>query len=182
MSFRAKASRVAGGLFVLVALGLLACDPAPAETEAASATAPLTQTFDSPETLARTVLQAFATEDVRTLKSLPLSREEFRSYVWPRLPASRPERGIPFDYGWGDLHQKSVSAIASNYARYKGRKLELVSIGFKEGRTDYGTFVVHRDSELQVRDVETGEELALALFGSVLEYQGKYKIFSYVTD
>jgi hypothetical protein len=158
------------------------CDPAPAKSEAANLPVPFSKTFESPEALARAVLDAFAREDVETLKSLPLTKEEFRLHVWPKLPASRPERGLPFDYGWGDLHQKSIASIAGNFARYKGRKLELLSIRFKDGKTDYGTFVVHRESEMRVKDRESGIEFNLSLFGSVMEYRGRYKIFSYVTD
>ena len=121
-------------------------------------------------------------QDVGTLKSLPLTIDEFRLYVWPKLPASRPERGLPLEFIWGELNQKSRNAIASNYARYKGRKLELLSVGFKDGETDYGSFVVHRESHLRVRDSESGEKLGLELFGSVMEWKGKYKLFSYVTD
>jgi hypothetical protein len=53
---------------------------------------------------------------------------------------------------------------------------------FMDGETDYGAFIVHRKSELRVRDTESGEELSLELFGSVMERKGKYKLFSYVTD
>lgn len=182
MAFCSKAPRVAGGLLLFSTFALTGCGPGQNESEAANLALPLASTFDSPEALARAVLDAFAREDVETLKSLPLSEDEFRLYVWPKLPASRPERGIPFDYGWGDLHQKSVNSIASNFARYKGRKLELLSIVFKGETTDYESFVVHRESELKVKDRETGEELTLALFGSVMEWNGRYKIFSYVTD
>jgi hypothetical protein len=175
------ASRVAGGL-LFCTLALSGCDPSPAEGEAANVAVPLSSTFESPEALAEAVLEAFGREDAETLKTLPLTKEEFRLHVWPKLPASRPERGLPFDYGWGDLHQKSIASIAGNFARYKGRKLELLSIRFKDGRTDYGTFVVHRESEMRVKDPESGIEFDLSLFGSVMEYRGRYKIFSYVTD
>jgi hypothetical protein len=181
MLLRVGASRVAGGL-LFCTLALSACDPSPAEGEAANVAVPLSWTFESPESLAMAVLDAFAREDTAMLKSLPLTKDEFRLHVWPKLPASRPERGLPFDYGWGDLHQKSVGSIASNFRRYKGRKLELVSVRFKDGKTDYGTFVVHRESEMRVRDKESGMEFDLSLFGSVMEYRGRYKIFSYVTD
>ncbi len=182
MSLRSKASRVAGGLLLVSAIALAGCGPASNESEAGNLGGRLSSTFESPEAIARAVLDALAREDVETLKSLPLSKEEFRLYVWPKLPASRPERSIPFDYGWGDLHQKSVNAIASNYARHKGRKLELLSIRFKDGETDYETFVVHRKSELRVKDVASSEEETLELFGSVMEWNGRYKLFSYVTD
>jgi hypothetical protein len=159
-----------------------ACDPAPVASEATDLEPTLSSTFESPEALARAVLEALATQDVETLKGLPLSKDEFRLYVWPKLPASNPERGVPFEYAWGDLGQKSRNAIASSYARYKGRNLELLSLSFQDGETDYGSFVVHRESMMRVKDRENGEELDLALFGSVMEWKGRYKLFSYVTD
>jgi hypothetical protein len=183
MNLRSKAPRVAGGLLLASVVALAGCGASPNESEAGNlGPPPLSSTFESPEALARAVLDAFAREDVETLKALPLSKEEFRLYVWPKLPASRPERNIPFDYGWTDLHQKSVQSIASNFARYKGRKLELLSIGFNGKETDYDSFVVRRKSELRVKDRDTGENLTVALFGSVMEWNGRYKLFSYVTD
>jgi hypothetical protein len=183
MRSRAEASRAAGGLLAVAAwLVVTSCGVVPADSEATNLDVPISSTFDSPEDLARTVLEAFAKEDVEKLKSLPLSKEEFQHHVWPKLPASRPERNLPFEYGWGDLHKKSMSSIASNFSRYKGRNFELISMRFKGGETDYGSFVVHREAVMRVRDVVSGEELDLALFGSVMERQGRYKLFSYVTD
>ena len=182
MTFRSQAPRFAGGLLLVSTLAFAACDPASVASEAADVGPTLSRTFDSPEALARAVLEALAKEDVETLKSLPLNKDEFRLYVWPKLPASKPERGVPFEYAWGDLSQKSRNAIGSSYARYKGRKLELLSITFQDGETDYGEFRVHRKSELLVRDAGSGEELRLELFGSIMEWKGKYKLFSYVTD
>jgi hypothetical protein len=182
MTSRSRAPRFAGGLLLISVAAFAACDPAPVASEATDLEPTLSSTFESPEALARAVLEAFATQDVETLKGLPLSKEEFRLYVWPMLPASNPERGVPFEYAWGDLSQKSRSAVASSYARYKGRKLELLSLTFQDGETDYGELKVHRKSELRVRDAGSGEELRLELFGSILEWKGKYKLFSYVTD
>ncbi len=168
------ALRFAGGLSSVLALALTACG-APEEEPR------LSSTFESPEALAQAVLEAVSKEDVETLKGLPLSKDEFRLYVWPKLPASRPERGVPLEYVWGDLSQKSRNAIAASYSRYKGRKLELVSIRFQDGKTDYESFVIHRKAILQVRDSESGAEQTLALFGSVMEWKGKFKLFSYAT-
>jgi len=177
MRFRSKAPWLAGGLFLLLAVATAACKAADGGEEPR-----LSSTFESPEALARTVLEAVSKEDAGTLKSLPLTKDEFRLYVWPKLPASRPERGLPLEYVWGELNQKSRNAIATNYARYKGRKLELVAIRFKDGKTDYESFIVHRKALLRVRDPESGAEQNLELFGSVMEWKGKYKLFSYVTD
>ena len=47
--------------------------------------------------------------------------------------------------------------------------------------TQYPSFLVMRDSEIVAAD-ETGRELVLRLFGSVLVKDGRCKVFSYVVD
>lgn len=141
----------------------------------------LSGTFDSVDELARTIVAAIAREDRETLTRLPLSKEEFRLYVWPELPSARPERGVPFEYAWGDLSQKSGASLARTFARYKGRPLEYLAIDFEGETTEYETYKVHRDARVQVR-LDDGRKVWLELFGSVMEWKGKYKLFSYVTD
>ena len=143
--------------------------------------APLSHTFSSPEALSRAVLIALAANDVDTLRALPLDELEFRNAVWPDLPASRPERNVPFDYAWGDLHQKSSNALRRLVARYGGRRYQLAGVGFAGETTGYRTYQVHRETVLDLLD-EEGEEVRLALFGSILEREGEFKLFSYVVD
>jgi hypothetical protein len=120
---------------------------------------------------------------VEALKKLELRKEEFRLHVWPELPASRIEKNpLPFDYGWNDLHQKSTNCLRRTYAAYGGRKLTFLRIEFEDETTPYETFKVHRDARVVVRDEEKGETLRLDLFGSMMEKDGRFKLFSYVTD
>ena len=142
---------------------------------------PLHHTFPSPGALSEAVLFALADRDGDTLASLALSELEFRTAVWPDLPSSRPERGVPFDYAWGDLHQKSNNALRRLITRYGGQRYELVDVRFAGETTPYATYQVHRETVLDLRD-EEGEELTLALFGSILERDGEFKLFSYVVD
>ena len=148
---------------------------------ASDAPSPLGHTFESPEAVARAVLGALAEEDGPTLVALALSEMEFRTVVWPELPSSRPERGLPFEYAWGDLHQKSTNELRRLLARAGGRRYELLGMTFDGESTPYETFTVHRDSRLRVRDSE-GAERDVRLFGSVLQRGGEYKLFSYVVD
>ena len=141
----------------------------------------LRHTFSSPEALSEAVLLALAAHDADGLENLALSELEFRTAVWPDLPSSRPERGVPFDYAWGDLHQKSNNALRRLISRYGGQRYELVGVRFAGETTPYRTYQVHRETVLDLCD-EAGEELTLALFGSVLERDGEFKLFSYVVD
>ena len=146
-----------------------------------AALSPIDHTFPSPAALSEAVLDALADRDADTLASLALSELEFRTAVWPELPSSRPERGVPFDYAWGDLHQKSSNALQRLVAHHGGKQYELLRVEFSGETTPYRTYRVHRETVLDVRDDE-GEELTLALFGSILEREGEFKLFSYVVD
>lgn len=170
-----------GGVFAFLLCGaLVAASGCGAGVDDASLS-PLHHTFPSPEALSEAVLTALADGDADTLASLALSELEFRTAVWPDLPSSRPERGVPFDYAWGDLHQKSDNALRRLLARHRGRRYELVRVAFEGGTTPYRTYRVHRETVLDLRD-EDGEGLTMALFGSMLEREGEFKLFSYVVD
>lgn len=159
---------VAGGLLLAAA-----CTPGPP---------PLVPSFDSPEAIARTVLELVADGDVDGLRALALTEQEFRSNVWPELPAARPERNLPFSYVWGDLRQKSEAGLSSVLARYRGHRLELVAVRFG-GRTPYTSYVVHREAVFSVRDPATDGPLEeVRMCGSLIEQAGRWKVFSYVVD
>ena len=165
------------------AAALLACIVAGAcsSGDRPSPPPPLQRTFPSPDALSRAVLAALADEDAGHLASLGLSELEFRTVVWPELPSSRPERGLPFEYVWGDLDQKSTNALRRLVARHGGRRYTLAGVAFRGETTPYRTYRVHREAVLDLLD-EEGNELTLPLFGSILERDGEFKLFSYVVD
>jgi hypothetical protein len=112
---------------------------------------------------------------------LALSADEFRTFVWPRLPSSRSGVGLPVDYAWSDLHMKSVYSLDATLGAVGGQALELRQIQFAGETTDYGAFRVHRKSVLDVLTV-SGERQRIRLFGSLIETEGRTKVFSYVVD
>jgi hypothetical protein len=156
----------------LTALLIAGCSRSPAS---------LPNSHDSPEALARAVLEAIERRDVQSLNSLAINEQEFQAHVWPELPASRPERRLPFSYVWGDLHQKSNAALTQTLARHGGRKHTLLGMNFVGETTSHETYRVHRKSEVTLRDGE-GHEHTARLFGSALEEGGRFKVFSYVID
>lgn len=115
------------------------------------------------------------------LRDLALSEQEFRDHVWPDLPAAKPERNLPFSYVWGDLRQKSQAGLAGILATHGGHRYELVGVRFDGTSTRYGTCEVHRDTVLTVRD-PSGMQQDVELFGSSVEQDGRWKVFSYVVD
>ena len=142
---------------------------------------PLANSHDSADSLVRDVLEAYASRDDARLRRLALTEEEFRRYVWPSLPAARPERNLPFDYVWGDLQQKSDNRLRANLSAHGGRSYQLRGVTFSGGTTEYGGFLVHRDALLVVQD-GAGADLEVRLFGSAIEMNGAWKVFSFNTD
>lgn len=142
---------------------------------------PLPNSHTALEALAAAVLDAVESRDAAALRSLALDEREFREHVWPELPVSRPERNMPFGYVWTDVRTKSEAGLNAVLAAYGGRRYQLDRVRFTGGATQYETFVVHRDSVVDVRDGD-GRRETLQLFGSVIEKGGRFKVFSYVVD
>ena len=158
-------------LCLVAILGSAACASQP----------PLANATPSSEALARAVLDAVARSDRTALEALALTEQEFRDRVWPDLPAARPERNLPFSYVWGDLRQKSQVGLARTLATHGGRRYELVRVRFAGPTTRYSHSEVHRETVLTVRDAE-GANQDVRLFGSSVEGDGAWKVFSYVLD
>lgn len=155
-------------LFLLTVLA--ACAPAKP---------PLAATHDSPREAAQAVLDALAASDLETLQALALSEPEFRDHVWPGLPAARPERNLPFSYVWGDLRQKSALRLVRTLEAHRGRRYALQDVRFS-GETRYPGYTVHRDTVFVVQTLDGPDELRL--IGSMIEQDGRWKVFSYAVD
>jgi hypothetical protein len=158
-------------LCLIVVLGTAACNSRP----------PLANAHPSADALARAVLDALARSDRQALEAVALTEQEFRDRVWPDLPAARPERNLPFSYVWGDLRQKSQVGLARTLATHGGRRYELVGVRFEGPSTRYSQSEVHRATVLTVRDAQ-GAGQDVRLFGSSIEGDGAWKVFSYVLD
>jgi hypothetical protein len=141
---------------------------------------PLANTSESPDALARAVLDGLASNDRGSLEALAVNEREFRDHVWPDLPSARPERNLPFSYVWGDLRQKSGLSLTKTLATYGGKRYRLERVAFA-GTTGYGHYRVHRDATFHVLDA-AGASAALRVCGSFLEQDGVWKVFSYVVD
>jgi hypothetical protein len=157
----------------IIALGLLVAS-------GCARVPPLASTHPAAEEVAKAVLDAIERRDRAALERLALSETEFRDHVWPDLPASRPERNLPFAYVWGDLRQKSHSALQKTLREHGGRPYRFSHLQFA-GETEYRSYTVHRETTLTVVD-GTGRQAHVRLFGSLVEKDGAWKVFSYVVD
>ncbi len=138
----------------------------------------LADAASSIDELCKEVLERVAQEDIKSLEAMALTEDEFRRFYWPYSEWSRPEVRMPFEYYWGDLHQRSSSALKGVLARHGGKKLEFISVRFSKEAMQYQDAKVHRHPKLTVKD-EEGQQQELEIFGSIFELNGNYKIFSY---
>lgn len=172
MLFTAARTRLLAWSIVALSIAAISCS---------RASAPLAGSEASAAALAQSVLTALQRRDATALRAAALSEQEFREQVWPELPAARPERRLPFSYVWGDLRQKSEAALAAVLTTQGGKRLELVAVRFLGETTHYKSYIVRRKTEVTVKD-PMGAEMQLRVFGSVLEKDGRFKVFSYILD
>lgn len=113
--------------------------------------------------------------------ALSVSRDEFEAIVWPTLPASRPEVGMPMEYVWQDTFTRSRTYLAQTLHEYGGERFELRGVRFAGETTSHGTYSVSRKAHLVVRDA-LGVERVVRFFGSIIRQNGRSKVYSYIVD
>lgn len=148
---------------------------------ACGAPAVLAHTSASDDDLARAVLAAVERRQVDELQRLAVTKEEFEGVVWPALPASRPEVGMPSGYVWQDTSAKSRAYLGRTLQEFGGQRFELVRVEFKGTTTEHGHYSISRKTHLVVRDA-TGRDSTIQLFGSVIRQNGRSKVYSYIVD
>ena len=126
-------------------------------------------------------MDALAARDVARLTSLAITEAEVRANIWPSLPASDPAVGMPVDYLWSDTNLKSRGDLAETLQTHGGQPLTVEAVRFAGGSTDYDGFRVHGDTRVTVRDA-AGLSREVRLFGSMVETQSGWKVYSYVVD
>jgi hypothetical protein len=164
----------AAALMLLAALGLGGCVSHPR----VSASARLRGGAPSQEELAQAVLQAIARQDLQAMKDLALSKEEFERYVWPELPVSNPRTNVSLDFVWSDVHFRSALRMQAIFDNLKGKKLSLVRLHPRRKAESFATHRAYPDMEVILRS-EDGKEGPYPLFGTLIEMDGVWKVYSY---
>lgn len=158
-------------ILLVFALAIAACGRAPVA---------LSPAFQSKDATVEAFLAALASRDRATLEAITLNEREFRRGIWPALPASEPNVGMPPDYVWADTAQKNAGYLSQLLSEHGGIPYTLVVATFAGETSDYGAFRVHRKTVLDVRG--PAGPVTLRLFGSMVESGGRWKIYSLVVD
>lgn len=130
------------------------------------------------EALAESVLEAIARNDLQAMKDLSLSKEEFLTCVWPELPASNPKTNLTVDFVWSDVYFRSMSRMQGIFAELKDKHFRLVSVIHRGKLAEYATHRAYPRMEVVLRD-DAGREAPYPLFGTLIEMDGRFKVYSY---
>ncbi len=172
------AKRYRSGPVAIVSLGILLLAVGVAlVSDGRPADAILSRSADSPQDLVRRFLEVLAEGDRNEIRGFELTRQEFEQHVYPRLPASRPSANMSVDFLWKQTQLRSLGGLSKTMS-HAGRKYDLNAVSFADGRKSYGTFQIHRDARLLITD-EEGRQRELNLFGSIMEMNGEFKIYSF---
>lgn len=137
--------------------------------------------FASQEAIAGAMLEAVNQRDSQRLRDLSITEQEYRQIVWPNLKISTIESWKKnYDFVWKQHAQRSLVCLSIMLERYGGKQFSLVTVKVREGAIPYRDFIHHKDVRLVVTD-QNGKQHELNLFGSLIEYNGAYKVVSYNT-
>lgn len=134
----------------------------------------------SPEAVTREFLKALAAKDITKLRQLRITKDEFCQFVWPELPSSKIQN-LSCDFAWDQATLRSEGRLYDLLSRHGGKRYEMVSVRFPKGVDTYPGYKILKETQLVIKD-ESGSQQEVRLFGSMLEMNGQFKLFSFVMD
>ena len=151
--------------------------PTPPARSKPSEPRPLINGQPDPEALAKRFLEYLSANDAKAIQSLRLTKREFCEYVWPELSSSQIPN-VTCDWTWEQATLKSDGGLSELLPRHAGKRYELALVRFAGGTEDHYTYRIHKDTRMVLVD-ENGERTEVGILGSMLELDGKYKLFSF---
>lgn len=146
-----------------------------------SSSACLDETFSTPYEAGSFLLAAVAAGDEKRARAASITREEFERVIWPELPVSRPGSTFTLDFVWEQHALRDAFGFAKFWNRHVGRHVQLVEIHLGDSVAEYATFRVYRRPAATVLD-EHGNEKRIRLAGSLIEQDGRFKIYGFNND
>lgn len=169
-----------GRLATLMVVAAVAACATTAPLPATTAEVGLAPTFATVDELVAATVAALEAKDLDRLRQLAVTRDEFRDVVWPGLDASRPERNLTWEFVWSQHEMRHERGLRRTLDDFGGRRLEVRGISF-QGVTEHGAYRLHRSSALEVAGPD-GSPRTVRLFASVIATEGRFKIYSFITD
>ncbi len=170
-----------GVLVLLCAVALSVCLTSCArepEFQIASADTPLSNTYGSPEALARAVLDALADSSRSALEKLQVNEQEYFNSIWLNLD-SRELTGFPAEKAWGMVQRDASKSIDRALYDWGGRQLKLKKVYVVHETREFERIRIIRGLGMDVED-ESGNVQTISKFMNVVaEMNGRYKVVAF---
>ncbi|MCX8045242.1 MAG: hypothetical protein N3B18_14075 [Desulfobacterota bacterium] len=174
--------RTAGSIFQLVLLLSIACFMMACGVMVQKNIHTMPGWHASMKSLTSEITDALAANNRQRLEALHVTEQEYAAHVWPHLPVAQiPQWQNHRDFVWQQHLIRSMRGIDTILNRYGGKNLQITNVSFDEKPEVYGQCTVHPGAVTIVLD-ELGEERRIRIFGSLIEMNGFYKVFSYSID
>lgn len=131
---------------------------------------------ESPESVARAVLDAIERGSERRLERLLVTREEHRRLLWPELPERNT---FPFEYVRLLNVHDTREGIEKALREYGGSDLELLRVEFRKEPERYEDFVLHKGARVWVRRASDGRVGYIETLDVLVEWNGRWKPLNY---
>lgn len=136
----------------------------------------------SPEALVRSALRAFAAKDTLALRSLLITRDEWRDQLYPEFPvyypAARDTREETKTFLWENHSLSSSNALMRALRKVGGKKMTLVKLEYRDQTQAFKTYTIHQGTTPSVK-MPDGSEREITQLGSIVEKNGVYKLLSF---
>lgn len=134
------------------------------------------------DALVKSAIDAYAAGDTVALQRLLITAEEFDRYLYPEFgqhyPAARDTSVQAREFVRENHMRAAAKGLRKSLKELGGRRMELISVGFRDGAKRFSTYTIHEGTEVKVW-LEDGSEGDLPALGSIVEMDGRYKLLSY---
>lgn len=148
----------------------------------ASGDVQLSESAGSIDALIKEALNAYAGNDTATLQRILITQKEFDTYLYSEFgkhyPAARDTSTQVREFIWNNHTLSAAKAMRKSLRELGGQEMELVSVNFRDGIKDFGSYKIHEGTNVKVR-LKDGDEADMVALGSIVEMNGRYKLLSY---
>jgi hypothetical protein len=135
----------------------------------------------SRQALVSRFVAALAASDKTALGQLAISRAEFAYLYFPNSSDAAMPNGLPPQRRWDQINLRSEKGIGRALTRLGGKPLTLDSFDCPNPPVTTGLMTLHDGCTVRLHRAD-GEKFAGPLFGSILEYAGRFKFVGYAND
>ncbi len=134
------------------------------------------------ESLARRFLDAVGSRDTAAIQSMLVSRDEFAWLVFPNHIYHEPPYELDPAYFWMQLGAESAKGLGRVLERHGGQTIALNSLDCSKDTLQSTSQRMELWGPCTVSYTVGDSVLTRALFGSMLEWDGRVKFLSYSND